>query len=417
MYLPGIIAAVVNPATLAPWTAAFFLSASLFSGTVALRLLLLALGVVLALYVGMRHRPAMRSVAAVWLCFAAWAAWAALSISWSQDPARSAKEFQNEIIYTGLAFFMCYIAAQTANAPRVIAVVLAVAGGAVSVVAIYSHFRMNYELGYHGGAGNHSSALLTLMPCAVLAAWYTRRDRGRVTQQAIGWALIVLFFLSAYFTLNRTIWLGFAAEFLILGAWLYAQRAQDTPARLRTKIAASLLIILVVGAAAAMTLQTQAERRALGAARMFENDLRVVLWEEAIDLIRERPLLGYGFGRGINRRVLTNEFSNRALWHSHNLFLDVLLQAGAPGLILLLGLLAATVRAGWTIARAPNVAAAACGAVAVAVVAGMVIRNMTDVLWVRQNSLFYWGVIGVLLAWGEKYGSPRQGRLPRPPEA
>ena len=49
---------------------------------------------------------------------------------------------------------------------------------------------------------------------------------------------------------------------------------------------------------------------------------------------------------------------------------------------------------------------AACGTALVAVVAGMLVRNMTDVLWVRQNSLLYWGVVGVLLAWGEVRRKP-----------
>jgi len=31
------------------------------------------------------------------------------------------------------------------------------------------------------------------------------------------------------------------------------------------------------------------------------------------------------------------------------------------------------------------------------VVAGMVMRNMTDTLFVRQNALFFWGVAGILL--------------------
>jgi hypothetical protein len=34
------------------------------------------------------------------------------------------------------------------------------------------------------------------------------------------------------------------------------------------------------------------------------------------------------------------------------------------------------------------------------VLAGMLVRNMTDSLLVRQNALLFWGVSGVLLAWG-----------------
>jgi hypothetical protein len=32
----------------------------------------------------------------------------------------------------------------------------------------------------------------------------------------------------------------------------------------------------------------------------------------------------------------------------------------------------------------------------------MVVRNSTDTLLVRQNALLYWGVVGVLLAWGRQ---------------
>jgi hypothetical protein len=30
----------------------------------------------------------------------------------------------------------------------------------------------------------------------------------------------------------------------------------------------------------------------------------------------------------------------------------------------------------------------------------MVVRNVTDVLWVRSNALLYWGVAGALLGFG-----------------
>jgi hypothetical protein len=48
----------------------------------------------------------------------------------------------------------------------------------------------------------------------------------------------------------------------------------------------------------------------------------------------------------------------------------------------------------------------------IAVVVGMVIRNSTDTLLVRQNALLYWGVVGVLLAWGRQALHP-----PRKPAA
>jgi O-antigen ligase len=71
-----------------------------------------------------------------------------------------------------------------------------------------------------------------------------------------------------------------------------------------------------------------------------------------------------------------------------------------PGLALFLALVGATLWQGWKLAREPDPIARACGIALVAVVAGMVMRNMTDTLLVRQNALLYWGAVGLLLGWG-----------------
>jgi O-antigen ligase len=106
------------------------------------------------------------------------------------------------------------------------------------------------------------------------------------------------------------------------------------------------------------------------------------------------------------RQSLQNEFGQPLLWHAHNYFLDTVVQVGIPGLLLLFLLLGATLREGWRMARSPDDLATACGLALIAIVAGMVIRNMTDTLWVRQNALLYWGVLGVLLAWGRRPRAP-----------
>jgi O-antigen ligase len=150
-----------------------------------------------------------------------------------------------------------------------------------------------------------------------------------------------------------------------------------------------------------MTIHVQTERESLGA-RVMEEDPRLALWREVAGKIEQRPWTGYGFGRGMLRVELRDELKVAQLWHAHNLFLDTALQLGVPGVVLLLALLAATLREGWRLARDPSPAAMACGIAVVAVLVGMLVRNMTDVLLVRQNALLYWGVMGVLLAWGAK---------------
>jgi O-antigen ligase len=93
---------------------------------------------------------------------------------------------------------------------------------------------------------------------------------------------------------------------------------------------------------------------------------------------------------------------DRNLWHAHNILLEALVQTGMPGLLLLLLLLAAIAREGWRAARGPAELPAACGIALLGVLAGMLARNMTDSLLVRQNALLFWGVVGVLLAWSHK---------------
>jgi O-antigen ligase len=386
--------------SLATWCAALFLAATLFSHTVALRLTLLAAGALLSAIALLRERNRLSMLPPIWLAFLLWAAWSAASLGWSVEPERSEKEIRNEVIYTGLALWTCYVAAQARHAARILLPVLAGAATLLCALALY-HFRPGFEsyaTGLHGGPGNLSSALITLLPCIVAAAWYGWRTGSRGVA-AIAAAVAVMALVAAYTTLNRTIWIAFAAELLIFSG-LVAWRLRVRHHR-RARKAVIALAIGLVAASAFATLSTQVERKAIGGVEMSD-DPRLALWPEVIHYIKERPLTGYGFGRGLLRQPLGEEFKNGLLWHAHNLFLDTTLQLGVPGLLLLGLLLAATLQGGWRLAREPNELAAACGMALLAVLAGMVIRNLTDTLLVRQNALLFWGVVGVLLAWGRQ---------------
>lgn len=214
--------------------------------------------------------------------------------------------------------------------------------------------------------------------------------------------LAALLFASAYTTLNRTIWLGFAIQLLLLGAML-VMRSGARPSLRNRAVTLALAVGVVAGCGAAI-LSIQSDREALGVVRGFEQDARLALWPAISERIGERPLTGYGFGRGMLREALQAEFKafDMHLWHAHNLFLEALLQLGIPGLLLLFLLLGATVREGWRLTRTADDAAAACGIALLGVVTGMLARNMTDFLLIRQNALLFWGVVGVLMAIGAR---------------
>jgi O-antigen ligase len=386
--------------SLAALCTALFLGTTLFSHTVALRLIVGGLAALLCMIMLAREPNGVSELPPIWLPFLLWAAWSATSLAWSLEPERSEKELRNEVIYTGVALWTCYVAAQARHAARIM---LPVAAGVVTLLcalALY-HFRQGFEsyaTGLHSGPGNLSTALITLLPCGVMAAWYGRRVAW---PRASLWSALFLAVLlaAAYTTFNRTIWVAFGLELLIIGVFLAARQRVLAAARGRQLAAA--LAIAVVAATAFATLHIQEQRAASGGLEI-SHDQRLMLWPEVVEYIEERPLTGYGFGRGLLRKSLNEDFNNGLLWHAHNIFLDMALQLGLPGVALFVLLLAATLREGWRLARAPDARAAACGIALLAVLAGMVVRNATDTLLVRQNALLYWGVVGVLLAWGRQ---------------
>jgi O-antigen ligase len=378
--------------TAAAVVAALFLAVCMFGGTVALRLVLLAAGIIVAAIVLAKSRGSVHALPPIWVPFLAWGAWAALSLSWSRDPEHTIWEWRNEVFYTAAACWICYVAAQARHATRIFAAIGAAAVAIACTIALYEFSRgwERYLAGRHGGPGDHSSALLVLIPCVAMGGWYavrTRRPRALVV--ALG-ALAVLMVASAYTTLNRTVWLGFALQFVLLG-FLTLWRAGQK----RLAFAATTAVVLACGA---MALAVQAERSGVSANALHQ-DSRLALWPKVVEYIEARPLTGYGFGRGVLGARLQEDLGevDHHLWHAHNIFLEVLLQLGVPGAALLLVLLGAIAREGWRAARDLDQAGAACGIALLAIVAGMLVRNMTDTLLVRQNALLFWGVTGLLL--------------------
>ena len=387
----------MSPHRLAAFCAAAFLAASMLSHTVALRFLLLFTAAGLLGFTVWRDRAALRPIPPLWPVYAAWAAWVALSLAWSPELDRSFKEFRHEILYMALAFWVCFAAAQARGAARIVLPVLATGGVIACSISLHAYTlgRWGYADGWHGGAGNHSSMLLTMMPCALAAVWYGRRNNWSRLQVQLAIAMVALFIAAAYGTQSRTIWLGFGAELLVMMGLAYSARPEPRHALgRRAKWATALLALAVVAAAVAATAVVHQERTAERSAQAIERDPRLALWSDVLERIEERPWTGYGFGRGVLRASLRQETGNSMLWHAHNIFLDVAVQLGLPGLLLFLALLAATLREAWRLCRTRADLEVACGAVIAAVVAGMLVRNMTDVLWIRQNALVYWGIIG-----------------------
>src|SRR5687768_5912764 len=257
--------------TAAAVVAALFLASSMFGHTVALRLLLLGTGLVLTAIVAFQPGKDVRLLPPIWLPFLLWGAWALLSLTWSIEPDRTWKEWRNEVFYTGASLWICYIGAQARNSGRIFPLVVGAAAALACTAALFS-FRQGWEFyadGWHGGPGDHSHALVVLMPCAAAAAWYAQRRRSSLaTFGALG--LMALLLASAYATLNRAIWLAFAMQFVVLGGFLLMRRelgvGKSGKATARTYAWAAVAFL----ACATAVLSVQINREEMGAARALD---------------------------------------------------------------------------------------------------------------------------------------------------
>jgi O-antigen ligase len=341
----------------------------------------------------------LRFLPPIWLPFVLWGAWALVSVTWSLEPDRTLKEWRNEVFYTAAALWVCYVGAQARDAARIFLPLLGIAGATACLIALHD-FAVGwaqYNVGWHGGPGNHSSALLVLMPVAAMTAWWAVRRRQPRWIALASVALAALFLTSGYTTLSRALWLAFAVQFIVLASLLFAREG------IRGRVLAYVLAGAAIAGSGAVVLSVQAHREAAGTALGFEHDVRLELWPQIGKRIAERPLTGYGFGRGMLRERLQGEFKalDEHLWHAHNLALEMLVQVGIPGLLLLLVVLGALARDASRMVRGNDIAAG-CGIALLTIVAGMLARNMTDSLLIRQNALLFWGTAGVLMALGAK---------------
>lgn len=158
---------------------------------------------------------------------------------------------------------------------------------------------------------------------------------GVMTTAGRGRLLFVLAALVMFGFGFQTYSRSFFVAMVFLAGWLALVRVRS-----RTQLIALIVVVLaLVQVAGLLVLQD----------RGFS---RVDIWIEAIKLIGQQPLFGYGSGYPVDIRVLydndPNHWISQRHWRdSHNLFLSLWLLYGVPCLLAFLALVAGLLRAGW----------------------------------------------------------------------
>lgn len=361
-----------------------------FPGTVAARLLMLLICFCIALWQWWRH-PAVRAAIPCKPVLAAWIVVCTASLLYAFDPGYSLGELKNELGYTMMAFFAFFtIAHDRANAVwllRASGLGLVIIGSWATIALVANGFAWN-EGGGHGGSGVFATYVISVLPGL---AWLSLEDPSRSARRTASGVLIFTLLL-AVMSMQRVIWpviafqLGLALVLSIRAGLIVIKRG------LLLAIIGLVALISLAGVVGVQQLRygyTSDERVQL------TTDARIAFWPKVISRTLEHPLAGTGFGRGVIRKAYPDLTppDAPALWHAHNVFLNYGLEMGVPGILALGALFAGFGVLFW---KASTGSHAWTGIAGLLLVGGVLLRNQANDFFIRDMSLFFWALTGLL---------------------
>lgn len=365
--------------------------------TVTLRLVFLFLSVVVA---GWRWYQGGTELPPLLLAFGLWLFAAAISLFSAVDFSYSLGEIKTEILYSFLAFFAFYVITRSRlewNAFVVGILVVLLVLSVANIVLWYRTGGAQSQWFVYNGVGNFTAYFVTCFPLVVYTAMHLRGSR---VQRIVARLAPFLFFIPVYFTQNRIVWVAVGlsiATFLLL-----ALRSEVNARRKRRFITVTALIAVVAIAAFFQTVNDRMTERSTSIDQTLIVDLRPKLWRFAVERIVQHPVQGVGFGRGAFGRAFP-EWPERKkmLFHAHNIFLDAGIQMGVLGILVMGFLLFAVGREFWRLYRSNNRELQWLGITGIAMLVGVITRNMTDELFQRDLALLFWAQTGMILGYAQ----------------
>jgi O-antigen ligase len=328
--------------------------------------------------------------------WAVWAAVAAVSVAYAGTPAQAWSNYQHEILFAFVAYATWYELAQRRIAIRWLAITLAATVAIVLVSGFIGIFAGGapLTLGGYSDVGTISTFLVTAFP--VLLA-LTLRAAPHSPERVAAAMLVVACLAAGAWTQNRMFAFATGVEIIVFA--LFSMRTWRTP---RPGVWMLGIVALVGGLAIASLFVTSQSRIAIYApgtevVDFLAEDPRLDLFRFAVTQIAAHPWIGAGLGKWSSQQAFFNEFHDAFRMHAHNVFLNRALETGLPGLAAFAALLGGVAYAFWKQSLGGVRRNAALGVAGLALVAGVVTKNLTDDFFLRQNAVLFWSLAGAVL--------------------
>ncbi len=371
-----------------------------FSGTVAFRLLCVALAFVYAMFVWRRSSVPQIPFLPVLLF---WGATVLASLFYAVDPDYSLSEVKNELMYTMMVFIGFFVI--TSDWRRIRWFLLALTAGALvlCIAALWTRAQLGLwsesSADFFGGSAAFAGYLVAVAPMACLL-FFLSDDKWL---RRLSLALLGLLLIAGYYCLQRIIWPVLFVQVLV------ALILCGTRFRFGIKRVAGMLVLVALVTLLALQL-TQATRSHGGtqSSAAMNTDDRLFFFPKVVARILETPWSGAGFGR----RALSKAHPdlvptyNPTLWHGHNVVLNYGLSMGLPGMVAILLVFGALLREYLRFWRSGDRRLVMLGVCGIALVLGVFLRNMVNDMFVRDQALLFWALNGMLLGLGCRQSRP-----------
>lgn len=330
-----------------------------------------------------------------------WLAWASASYFWSVAPEKTLVALEHDLwlpMFTLLGTNQIFRIRNSLNLLLFATSAGTFTNAAVTIfgandpgIAIYPLAWANYYFTTTGFSSTYA-----LYFTAITLPWVFWKHSK---QSAWATGVVLLNFLVALIDKNRVVFLAEAIMILLL---VWSGLIKISP---RTKIVAliaavlSLVFLVQVNQYRIRGIHPGQDGFA-GLVRQVQDDPRIKIWRLWHEKTFASPLLGQGFGRDVPPVMLLPEDRQAfavdmyAALHSHNLFLQTLLETGWIGVACLAFLLWKYARFFYR-SRAIHEFVSASGLL---IISAMILKNMTDIFTLFGPAVLFYAALGILSA-------------------